>query len=213
MAKRKKSSTRNKTRIDTAIVVALISVAGTIIAALLSNPVLTKRIETSTVTDTPTTLTITVISPSPKVLLTKARSFKASSENDTFFSVIGTLEGTYTVANNKLIVYIQRGELRYLDRPNSLDKPEVILQTIYAGLAFINPDNRWEIFRESKPELLGKNVSIGDQVSISSLELSIPTDDIDDLGKYWLVFGIAISLPDKSYLAQSFVHDYNHIEP
>jgi len=130
------------------------------------------------------------------------------------FGVQLKVEGTYTVNETNVEVYVERA-LVYVSEHCPYQGRRFV-RTISVGLATTTPRGRWDTENRSLPVFVEREMRPREEYRLAGLHLRIPRSEGADLSKRWLVVeaeDLALDLPenDRDREGYAFAHSRRNI--
>ena len=114
-------------------------------------------------------------------------AFRVSSLESTFFAVVGTFEGAYTIEPDGLGMFIRRATVRVRDMGHYAGPRHI--STLRVGLSYGDRRGRWGMHGRSEPVRIDRVLSPGDEITLDSVHVFIPDERKgDDLRRSWIIF-------------------------
>lgn len=146
--------------------------------------------------------------PSPQSQLSKANSnnsipFFMSSQNNGFFSIVGSFEGQFKVLPESVEIVVNKAHINS-SRQHPILKSNNIT-AITAGLGIQNKYKEWTISYRSQRLPMNKIISPEGFLVLDNLNFSIPKNKSTDISRNYLVIELEITNSDNS-VGYTYVH-------
>jgi hypothetical protein len=139
-------------------------------------------------------------------------AFQATSEDSTFFAVVGTVSGKYRIDADSILVTVDKGLLRLRYLSDSSYNDDRRIESIAVGLGtYTDEEKNWGIIASSPRERINFTLSIDNQHTLQPITFTIPLNQELDLTRVWLVFIIESTKVNdpSSKIGESYIHsDY-----
>jgi hypothetical protein len=114
-------------------------------------------------------------------------AFRVSSLESSFFAVVGTFEGTYTIEPDGLNVFIRRATVRVRDMGFYAGPRHI--STLRVGLGYGDRRDRWGMQTRSEPVRIDRVLSPGDEITLDSMHVWVPDARTgEELRRSWIIF-------------------------